>query len=234
MAAGLQQFPALRRRAVRGAVCAALCATLCVAAQAQGVAAARAQGVALAGRMGERALLVIDGQPHTLSVGQTAAGVRLLRWADDSAEVEQAGVRTLLRVGGTPAQLGKSAPRPSAREVVLTAGPGGHFTAAGAINGRAAQFMVDTGATLVALSRDDAQRMGIDLSGARDAVTHTANGTVPVKLVTLASVRVGDLELSQVGAAILPMPMPVILLGNSFLSRLQMRRENDVMRLELR
>jgi aspartyl protease family protein len=220
MAAGLQQLPPVKRWAVGVALCI--------------VGAAQAQGVALAGRMGERALLVVDGQPHTLAVGQTAAGVRLLGWQHDSAEVEQAGVRLLLRVGGTPAQLGKSAPRAAAREVVLSAGPGGHFTAAGAINGHAVQFMVDTGATLVALGREDALRMGIDLKGARDATTRTANGAVPVKLVTLASVRVGELELTQVGAAILPLPMPTVLLGNSFLSRLQMRRENDVMRLELR
>ena len=44
----------------------------------------------------------------------------------------------------------------------------------------------------------------------------------------------GDVELSNVGAVILPSSMPYVLLGNSWLSRFQMRRENDVMRLELR
>jgi aspartyl protease family protein len=174
--------------------------------------AAQAQGVALAGRMGDRALLVIDGQPYTLGVGQSAAGVRLLRWLDESAEVEQAGARRLLRVGGTPAQLGKVPPRVGAREVVISVGPGGHFSAAGSINGKPVTFMVDTGATLVALGRDDADRMGLDLAAARDAITQTANGPVTVKLVTLSSVRVGELELVNVGAAVMPMPMPVVLL----------------------
>jgi aspartyl protease family protein len=94
--------------------------------------------------------------------------------------------------------------------------------------------MVDTGASLVALGRDDAERMGIDLNGSRTAMMQTANGAVAAQIVTLNSVRVGDLELTNVGAVVMPQPMPMVLLGNSFLARLQMRRDNDVMRLERR
>jgi len=74
----------------------------------------------------------------------------------------------------------------------------------------------------------------IDLSAPRTVMARTANGDVPAQLVTLNSVRVGDVELYNVAAVVVPQPMPMVLLGNSFLSRLQMRRENDVMRLELR
>jgi len=197
-------------------------------------AAAQAQSVALAGRMGERALLVIDGKPRTVAVGQAADGVKLLRWVGDSAELEWAGGTRSLTLGGTPAQLGGTPPPSGPRELVMTAGPGGHFTAAGAINGKAVNFMVDTGATLVSIGRADAERLGIDLSGARVGIAQTANGPVPMQLVVLSSVRVGELELSQVGAAVMPLPMPMVLLGNSFLARLQMRRDNDVMRLQVR
>jgi aspartyl protease family protein len=197
-------------------------------------ALAAAASVVLAGRMGERALLVIDGQPRTLALGQAADGVKLLRWVGEDAEVGDARGTAVLRLGGTPAQLGLVPPRAAVREVVLSAGPGGHYTAAGAINGKPMRFMVDTGATLVSLGRDDADRLGLDLQDARKAVTQTANGPVTVLLVVLGSVRVGELELANVGAAVMPMPMPVVLLGNSFLARLQMRRDNDVMRLELR
>jgi aspartyl protease family protein len=206
---------------------------LAVAALAT-AAAAQAQGVVLAGRMGERALLVIDGRPHTLAVGQTAAGVRLLRWTGDSAEVERAGASYALRLGGTPAQIG-AAPAPvGGREIVIPAGPGGHFTAGGSINGRAARFMIDTGATMVSIGRDDAERLGLDLKAARASGTQTANGPVAVQSLTLTSLRVGDVELSNVHAIVLPSAMPYVLLGNSWLGRFQMRRENDVMRLELR
>ncbi|MBU6260467.1 MAG: retroviral-like aspartic protease family protein [Burkholderiales bacterium] len=217
MAARLQQFP----RLVAGAL--ALLA-----------AGAGAQNIVLAGRMGGRGLFVIDGRTATLAVGQSALGVKLLRWSGDAAEVESSGRELQLRLGAAPAQIGGTPPPGATREVVISAGPGGHFSAAGAIDGKPVQFLVDTGATLVSLSQDLAQQLGIDLSQARRGMTQTANGAVPIRIVTLSSVRVGELELSNVGAAIVPQPMPMVLLGNSFLARVQMRRDNDVMRLQQR
>ena len=195
---------------------------------------ASAQSVALAGRMGDRALLVVDGRAQTVGLGNTAGGVRLLRWVGEDAEVEVAGQKTQLRVGGTPAQVGAGVRAVAGREIVMTAGTGGHFTPSGSINGKAVSFMVDTGATLVAMGLDDAQRLGVDLKSARPGMSQTANGPVRVLMVTLDRVRVGEVELTQVAAVVLPQPMPFVLLGNSFLTRFQMRRDNDVMRLELR
>lgn len=222
-------MPAARQGRLRGARWLALAALALF-----GCASAWAQLVVLSGRMGERALLVVDGQPYTVAVGQTVAGVKLLRWDGDVAQVERGGRAYPMRVGETPVLLGVAPPRSAAREIVLTAGSGGHFTAGGSINGKQVRFMVDTGATLVSLGKDDADRLGIDLSNARRGSTQTANGPVPVWLVTLNSVRVGEVELTNVGAAVLPQPMPMVLLGNSFLSRMSMKRDNDVMRLELR
>ena len=197
-------------------------------------ATAQAQLVVLSGRMGERALLVVDGQPYTVSVGQTVAGVKLQRWNGEVAEVERSGRSYPMRVGETPVLLGVALPRGAGREIVMTAGSGGHFTAGGTINGKQVRFLVDTGATLVSLGKDDAERLGVDLAGARRGNAQTANGPVPVWLVTLNSVRIGEVELSNVGAAVLPQAMPMVLLGNSFLTRMNMKRDNDVMRLELR
>lgn len=195
---------------------------------------AAAQTVTLAGRMGERALLVVNGQPHAVAVGATAAGVRLLRWAGDDAEVELGGTRKLLRAGGTPVHVGATQAAPAAREIVIAASSGGHFAPTGSINGKAVRFVVDTGATLVALGGDDAQRLGLDLSKASAGITQTANGPVAVRVVTLDRVRVGEVEVINVAAVVMPQSMGFVLLGNSFLSRFQMRRDNDVMRLELR
>jgi aspartyl protease family protein len=183
--------------------------------------------------MGDRALLVVNGTPHTLAVGAAGGGVKLLRWLDEDAEVEIASRRVRLRVGGTPAQLGAVAMAP-AREIVMSAGSGGHFMPEGAINGRAARFMVDTGATLVAIGRDEATRLGLDLSNASKGISQTANGPVPVQIVVLDRIRVGGVEINNVGAAIVPQALPFVLLGNSFLSRFQMRRDNDVMQLTLK
>ena len=214
---------------MKRALMAALLLSLAAAA-----AVAQAQSVSLAGRMGDRALLIVNGQPHTVAVGATAAGVRLLRWTGEDAEVEVAGAKSRLRVGATPAQVGAARAPSAAREIVMTASSGGHFTPAGAINGQAVRFVVDTGATLVAMGKDEALRLGVDLSNARIGMSQTANGPVQVQIVVLDRVRVGEVEITNVGAVVMPQPLPFILLGNSFLSRFQMRRDNDVMRLELR
>jgi len=195
---------------------------------------AAAQAPMLAGRMGDKALIVIDGRARTLGVGQTAQGVTLLRWDGDDALVEQGGVPSRLRAGVAPVAVGGGVPPSSGREIVIAAGPGGHFITGGTIDGHAVRFMVDTGATLVALGRAEAERIGIDWRHGQPVVTQTANGPATAALVTLATLRIGDVELANVPAMVVPAPMPNVLLGNSFLSRLQMRRENDLMRLELK
>jgi aspartyl protease family protein len=197
--------------------------------------AAAAQSVQFSGAMGRKALLVIDGQPKALAPGESHAGVKLLTITDSEVLIERAGRSEVLRLGASPVALGGAARQDGGgREIVLPAGPGGHFLAQGAINGRAVQFMVDTGATSIALSQRDADRIGLDYKSGQRAMSNTANGPVPVHLLTLSSVRVGDVTVSNVPAVVVPAAMPYVLLGNSFLGRFNMRRDNDVMRLELR
>lgn len=195
-----------------------------------------AQSVVLAGTLGRKALLLVDGAPLTLGVGDSAQGLTLLQLGDGQAVVRLQGVSRTLRLGDAPARLdaGGSPPPAPAREVVITAGPGGHYTTSGAINGRPVQLMVDTGATLVALSQAEATRIGLAWRDAERGLTQTAGGPVPVHRVTLARVRVGEVELTQVAAMVVPTPLPYVLLGNSFLSRFQLRRDDSVLRLELR
>ena len=189
------------------------------------VAGAAAESVTLSGSMGaDKALLMIDGQPQMLVVGGSARGVTLRRLGDGEAEVEVAGRILPLRVGGAgPA---------GDTTIVLPMGPGGHFNAAGAINGKPVNFMVDTGATTIALSQAEANRIGLDWKRGRPGMSSTANGPVPVYAVNLTAVRVGTVEIANVAAVVLPSDMPVVLLGNSFLNRFNMRQDNDVMRLE--
>jgi aspartyl protease family protein len=196
---------------------------------------AAAQSVTLSGSLGaSKALLVIDGEPYTVAVGSSAKGVLLKRLGDGEAEVSVGGRNTLLRLGA-PVRLGGGAGAATApREIVITAGPGGHFASAGTINGKTVQFMVDTGATSIAMSQSEANRLGLDWQRGRRALTQTAGGVVPIHAINLNSVQVGGIEVINVDAVILPAEMPMVLLGNSFLSRFSMRRDNDVMRLEKR
>ena len=194
------------------------------------------QQVMLAGSLGQsKALLMVNGQPLTLGLGQSAGGVTLRSLSDGQAEVLVGGQTLLLRLGASPARVGAAGKVPgTGTEIVMAAGPGGHFLSGGSINGAAVQFMVDTGATTVALSQTEATRIGLDWRRGRPGISHTAGGPVPVYAVNLTSVRVGDVELSNVAAVVLPAEMPLVLLGNSFLSRFSMRRDADVMRLEIK
>jgi aspartyl protease family protein len=196
--------------------------------------AALAQSVALQGMMGNRALLIIDGNPpRGVAPGDAHMGVKVLTTTGDEAVVEINGKRHTLRVGDAPASVGGSGPRGGNR-IVLTAGSGGHFFSQGSINGRAAQFMVDTGATAVSMGMSDAKRMGLAWESGRKILMSTANGVVPAWLIRLDSVRVGDVEVFGVDGIVSQQPMPYVLLGNSFLTRFQMKRDNDQMVLERR
>ena len=194
--------------------------------------AATAQTVTLNGSMGTRqALLVIDGVPRVLEVGATALGVRLLSLSATQAEVDVGGQRRLLFAGASQVRVGGVEVGSSSGEIVMTAGTGGHFTTDGRINGKAVTFVVDTGASTVAIGQADAERIGLNYKSGRRGFANTANGTVPMHTIVLSSIRIGDVEIANVEAAVLPAAMEHVLLGNSFLTRFQMKRDNDTMRL---
>ena len=158
----------------------------------------------------------------------------MLSTRGDEATVEAAGRRFSLRVGEAPASVGGGGGPSSSGRIVLTAQSGGHFMANGSINGRAAYFLVDTGASAVTLAAADAERFGIDYKSGQQGLMNTANGVTPVWTLKLGSVRVGDVEVHEVDAVVTQQGMPFLLLGNSFLARFQMRRDNDQMVLERR
>ena len=197
-------------------------------------AGASAQSVSMGGSLGSNALLVIDGKPRNVAVGATVEGIRLVSVSGNEAVVELKGKRLVLRLGDAQVNLGGTASEGSGKQIVLTAQSGGHFHAVGAINGQSVRFMVDTGATMVSMDKYEAERLGVEYRNGRRGTIRTANGDVTVYSTRLASVRIGDVEVHGVDAVVLPAPMPYILLGNSFLTRFQMKRENDVMTLDLR
>lgn len=197
---------------------------------------AAAQTVSMSGSLGStKALLVINGKPLTVAVGSTVQGVRLISTGPQESLVEVGGKRVVLQIGAAQVNLGGgSSEGGNGNRIVLTAGLGGHFTTMGAINGGAVQFMVDTGATVIAMSEADATRIGIRYRDGKRSMVSTANGNVIVYDVMLSSVRIGDVELHNVEASVMPSNMRYVLLGNSFLSRFHMTRRNDVMTLERR
>lgn len=119
----------------------------------------------------------------------------------------------------TPEPGSESVRRNSAE---LNAGANGHFFTSAEINGRRIDVMVDTGASIVALTYDDAVAIGV--GPAQSDFTHqvsTANGIARVAPVTLDRVMIGDIMVRNVkGAVIERGKLQTTLLGNSFLSRL--------------
>ena len=190
------------------------------------------QRVAFAGSMGRQALLVIDGgAPRAVAVGATVQGVRLLELRPEEAVVEIDGQRHALRLGASALHLGGTPSPGTGSQITLSSDANGHFLTPGRINGRGVTFLVDTGATLVALGRDEADRLGLPYQKGQRVGLRTANGDAIGWRIALDSVRVGDVEIYNVEAVVQPQPMPFVLLGNSFLSRFQMRRDNDTMTL---
>lgn len=179
-----------------------------------------------------KAVLVVDGgRPRTVRVGETTPeGVRLIGADSDSATIEFGGRRETLRLGeGTRVAAAPTAG--SAGRATILADARGHFITTGQVNGRSLRFMVDTGATSIALSAADARATGVQYRSGKPALANTANGTIRVYVVQLDTVRVGDIVLNNVEAVVSEGPPHVALLGMSFLNRTQMNREGDMLTL---
>lgn len=193
-----------------------------------------AQSVSMSGKLGDKALLIINGKARTLAIGSSVDGVKLVSVAADESVVEIDGKRLAVRMGGAQVNLGGANSEGGGSTIVLHAGSGGHFTGNGSINGRPFSFVVDTGATTIALSQGEADSIGLKYKHGQRGMANTANGPVIVHRVVLGSVRVGDVTVYNVDALVVPAAMPYVLLGNSFLTRFQMKRDNDVMTLTKR
>jgi aspartyl protease family protein len=192
---------------------------------------AGAADVAMVGTIGDKAaVLAIDGgNPKTVKVGQTWHGIKVLEVKGDLATIEVDGQRRVLRRG----MHYRSADEPSAdrQSVTLAADPRGHFFSEGAINGNPVRFVVDTGATLVALPAAEARRLGLDYRRGTRGITQTAGGPVEAFRIRLDRVRLGDIELTGVDGVVIEQGLNVALLGMSFLNRVEMKREGQTMTL---
>jgi aspartyl protease family protein len=158
-----------------------------------------------------------------------AAGVYLARMADRTAGQAPSGAA---------AMVAQSEPTPTtsnySRTITLSPGNGGHFWTEARVDGRRIEFVVDTGATTIALRATDAARLGIHPS-ARDysIKVATANGSTRAALVQLGMVEVGNIVVRNVPATVnADDALSVNLLGMSFLSRVRWTHERGKLILE--
>jgi aspartyl protease family protein len=193
---------------------------------------AGATDVTVVGLFPSKVVVQIDGGPlRTLAPGQkTEEGVTVVSVSRDSATFEIEGKRTTLGMG--QARIARSAP--AVESTTLTADLRGHFAADGQVNGRGVRFVVDTGATLVALPGPEARRLGIDYHKGQRVLLGTANGSAPGYLVKLDTVAVGGVVLYGVEAVVIESGLAHALLGMSYLNRMDMKREGNLMTLTRR
>lgn len=192
---------------------------------------AEAQDVSVVALFEGKALLVVDGgKPRTVRAGETYAGVKLISANSEEAVVSVNGKRQRLRIG-EGAYSANTVPSGQIT-VTLTPDPSGHFITSGTINGASMKFLVDTGATMVSMGLEDARRAGVNYLDGTRGQSQTANGITLVYKVKLGSVKLGDITLNDVDGVVHEnSSLPVVLLGMSFLGKLDMRREGKSLTL---
>jgi len=189
-----------------------------------------AADLAVVGLFPNKAVIMVDGVgPKTASVGQKVAdGVTLVSVERDGATFDIDGKRKSIR-------LGQASSRPTANPTVtLTSDTRGHYFVDGQVNGLALRFIVDTGATLVALSSEDAGRLGLNYLAGPVMRLNTANGMTRAWRVRLDTLQVGGITVNNVEAAVVESPSMPALLGMNFLNRMEMRQVGETMTLTKR
>jgi len=196
-------------------------------------AGVHAVDVRVSGLFTNKAVVQIDGGPlQTLSVGQKSAeGVTLMSVERDAATFEIGGERMTLGMGHARMMTGD----PNRESTVLTANVKGHFYVDGQVNARSVRFVVDTGSTLVAIPASEARRLSLDYQKGQRALMRTANGNATGYLIKLDTVSVGGITIYGVDAVVMEgNGLASTLLGMSFLNRMNMKREGDIMTLTKR
>jgi aspartyl protease family protein len=177
------------------------------------------------------AVLHIDGKQRMLREGaRSPEGVLLISANTKQAVIEVDGKKQILTMSHSVSTQFKQAEK---TELRIVSGEGGHYRTKGLINGIPVYFMVDTGATSIAMNHFEAERLGIDYRAGIPITVNTANGMTQAFLVTLQSVSVGNIVAHQVAAAVSNTDSPsVVLLGNSYLSQVELKIDQGLMVLK--
>ncbi len=192
-----------------------------------------AQDVRLQAIFGSSAMFEIDGRQRLLKSGASSPeGIQLVSVTSKAA---------LIRIDDREQRLTMDAPVAASyaevdrAEVRLTPDSRGHYSTTAWINGRRVTVMVDTGATSIAFNYPTARNLGLDLSRARPLNVSTASGVEKAYQVQLDSVTIGGIKVHNVEATVLGNDFPeVTLLGNSFLSRVDMQQQGGLLLLRAR
>lgn len=179
-----------------------------------------------------KALVSINGSaPQSIGAGQTKNGVKLISADSESATFMVEGKRQTLRMGQAASVAGGAGPVTN-DPVSLFADSRGHFTGNLSINGASLKYLVDTGASTVAMNSGDAKFAKIDYEKGEKVPVNTANGVVMAYLVRVNTLKIGTITLNNVDTIVNEGGSPaMVLLGMSALNKLDMKRDNSIMTL---
>ena len=204
---------------------------LLVAASADVLAVSQVEVQAL---FGGKAVVMIDGQRRNLGIGETSPeGVKLISADSKQAVLEVDGNTKSYKPGGA---ISLSYAKPEHLEEKVYADDRGMFRSVGTINGRTVRFLLDTGATTVAMNKSQAKKLGVDyrMKGERIVVS-TASENVKGYRVRLKTVSLGKIKQRNVEAMVIDGDHPgPILLGMSFLGKLKVEKEGKAMTIRQR
>ncbi|WP_426415965.1 retropepsin-like aspartic protease family protein [Aestuariirhabdus sp. LZHN29] len=196
------------------------------------LSAVAAPDVRVQGLFPGAAVLIIDGERHLLKVGRKPVkGVSVLEADAHSALLSIDGKQQRLTLSREVNSSFTQAERKQVR--VSLDHESGSYPVYGAINGRSIQMVVDTGATMVAMSSQQAQAIGLDYSKGTLRPITTASDQVMAFELRLDRVSIGGIERRNIRAVVVEGSYPtVVLLGMSFLQHLRMQEQEGVLLLE--
>lgn len=193
-----------------------------------------ADNIIVSGLFKDKAVISVNGKRRLLSVGQSSPeGITLISANTKKAVLEINGQRNTYSLNSRIVSNFKK----SGAGITVPIAPDnrGMYLVGGSINGFQVNFLVDTGATLVSMNRNHAKRIGIDYKKGEKALSSTASGLSKVYIVNLETVAVGDISLHDVKGSVHDSDFPhIILLGNTFLGRVKINREGQILKLESR
>ncbi len=176
------------------------------------------------------ALLRVNGLQRLVRSGDTFEGVLVEEADPHSVVVSQAGVKEELTLSG---HIATSFTPPTRRQWSIPANSQRQYITSVTINGRRTMGMIDTGANVVAMSSQTAERIGLDYQElGREGVATTASGQVKAWHFKLERLNVGGLDTGYLDTTVIEGAYPeMVLLGMSFLEKIDMRETSGVLHL---
>ena len=183
---------------------------------------------------GETVILKVNGTKHKLKLGEEPVeGIRVTEVGGDKVSLEINNKIDTYDLGGHASFNNESVDNSKHNPTARIWPRNDMYVTHGSINDFTVQFMVDTGATWIAMSEGVAKRLGINYYRAKKGFAGTASGVAAIYKVTLDKVKVGEIELRNVKAAVISdYQSNQVLLGNSFLKRVEITRTKQVMILK--